>query len=41
MNIPVLKYLFSTKTRSLQHMASILTIAVRILPVDKETGYDY
>ncbi len=41
MNIPLLKYLFSTKTRSLQHMASILTIAVRILPVDKETGYDY
>ena len=41
MNIPVLKYLFSTKTRSLEHMASILTIAVRILPVDKETGYDY
>lgn len=41
MNIPVLKYLFSTKTRSLQHMASILTIAVRNLPVDKETGYDY
>jgi general secretion pathway protein D len=41
MNIPLLKYLFSTKTRSLQHMASILTISVRILPVDKETGYDY
>jgi hypothetical protein len=41
MNIPVLKYLFSTKTLSVQHMASILTIAVRILPVDKETGYDY
>ena len=41
MNIPVLKYLFSTKTRSLEHMASILTIAVRILPVNKETGYDY
>lgn len=41
MNIPVLKYLFSTKSRSLEHLASILTIAVRILPVDKETGYDY
>ncbi len=41
MSIPILKYLFSTETRSLQHMASILTIAVRILPVDKETGYDY
>jgi type II secretory pathway component GspD/PulD (secretin) len=41
MNIPLLKYIFSTKTRSLQHMASILTIAVRILPVDKETGYDF
>lgn len=41
MNIPLLKYLFSTKTRSLQHMASILTMAVRILPVDKETGYEY
>ena len=41
MNIPLLKHLFSMKTRSLEHMASILTIAVRILPVDKETGYDY
>jgi len=41
MNIPILKHIFSTNTRSLQHMASILTIAVRILPVDKETGYDY
>ena len=41
MSIPILKYLFSTETRSLQHMASILTIAVRILPVDKDTGYDY
>ena len=41
MNIPLLKQLFSMKTRSLQHMASILTLAVRILPVDKETGYDY
>lgn len=41
MNIPLLKYLFSTKTRSMQHMASILTMAVRILPVDKETGYEY
>lgn len=41
MSIPVLKYLFSTKTLSVQHMASILTIAVRILPVDKETGYDF
>ncbi|MHC1759430.1 MAG: hypothetical protein AB9917_07960 [Negativicutes bacterium] len=41
MNIPILKYLFATKTLNLQHLASILTIAVRILPVDKETGYDY
>jgi len=41
MNIPLLKYLFSTETRNLQHMASILTIGVRILPVDKDTGYDY
>ena len=41
MNIPLLKQLFSMKTRSLEHMASILTLAVRILPVDKETGYDY
>jgi len=37
----VINYIFSKKTRSLEHMASILTIAVRILPVDKETGYDY
>ena len=41
MNIPLLKNIFSTNTRSLQHMASILTVGVRILPVDKETGYDY
>ena len=41
MNIPLLKNIFSTNSRSLQHMASILTIGVRILPVDKETGYDY
>ena len=41
MNIPLLKEIFSTNTRSLQHMASILTLSVRILPVDKETGYDY
>ena len=41
MNIPLLKSIFSTNTRSLQHMASILTVGVRILPVDKETGYDY
>ena len=41
MNIPLLKYLFTTETRSIQHMASILTIAVRILPVDKVAGYDY
>jgi type II secretory pathway component GspD/PulD (secretin) len=41
MNIPILKYLFATKTLNLQHLASILTMSVRILPVDKETGYDY
>ena len=41
MNIPIIKNLFSTDTVSLQHLASILTIAVRILPVDKEDGYDY
>lgn len=41
MNIPLLKSIFSTNNRTLQHMASILTIGVRILPVDKETGYDY
>ena len=41
MNIPLLKEIFSTNSRTLQHMASILTIGVRILPVDKETGYDY
>lgn len=41
MNIPLLKNIFSSNSRSLQHMASILTIGVRILPVDKETGYDY
>lgn len=41
MNIPLLKNIFSTNSRTLQHMASILTIGVRILPVDKETGYDY
>ena len=41
MNIPLLKNIFSTNNRTLQHMASILTIGVRILPVDKETGYDY
>ena len=41
MNIPLLKNIFSTNSRTLQHMASILTVGVRILPVDKETGYDY
>ena len=41
MNIPILKKIFSTDTVSLQHLASILTISVRILPVDKEDGYDY
>ena len=41
MHIPLLKNIFSTNTRTLQHMASILTVGVRILPVDKETGYDY
>ncbi|MBP2627901.1 MAG: type and secretion system protein [Firmicutes bacterium] len=41
MNIPILKKIFSTKTTSLQHLASVLTIAVRILPIDKEDGYDY
>ncbi len=41
MNIPILKNIFSTDTVSLQHLASILTISVRILPVDKEDGYDY
>ncbi|MDR3575721.1 MAG: hypothetical protein P4L50_17820, partial [Anaerolineaceae bacterium] len=41
MNIPILKYIFSQETRSLQHSASILTLAVRILPVVKEDGYDY
>lgn len=41
MSIPVLKYLFSTETVSLQHLASILTLSVRILPVNKEDGYDY
>jgi len=41
MNIPLLKSIFSTNNRTLQHMASILTVGVRILPVDKETGYDY
>lgn len=41
MNIPLLKNIFSSNSRSLQHMASLLTIGVRILPVDKETGYDY
>lgn len=41
MNIPILKNVFSTDTVSLQHLASILTISVRILPVDKEDGYDY
>jgi hypothetical protein len=41
MNVPVLKYLFSSETVSLQHSASILTLAVRILPVTKEDGYAY
>ena len=41
MHIPLLKNIFSTNNRTLQHMASILTVGVRILPVDKETGYDY
>ncbi len=41
MNIPLLKNIFATESRSLQHMASILTLAVRILPLDKETGYEY
>jgi hypothetical protein len=41
MDIPVLKYLFSSKTVSLQHSASILTLSVRILPVTKGDGYDY
>lgn len=41
MNIPILRYLFATETVSLQHLASILTLSVRILPVNKEEGYDY
>jgi|GEM_PF-3456073 len=41
MNIPILKKIFSTDTVSLQHLASVLTISVRIVPVDKEDGYDY
>jgi hypothetical protein len=41
MNIPIVKYLFSSETKSLQHLASILTLSVRILPVSKEDGYDY
>ncbi|MDR7866540.1 MAG: hypothetical protein RIN56_06935 [Sporomusaceae bacterium] len=41
MNVPVLKYLFSSESVSLQHSASILTLAVRILPVTKEDGYAY
>lgn len=41
MNLPILKYFFSTQSKTLEHMASILTLNVRILPVDKETGYDY
>lgn len=40
MNVPVLKYLFSSQTVSLQHSASILTLAVRIMPA-KGDGYDY
>ena len=41
MNLPILKYFFSTQSKTLEHMASILTLSVRILPVDKEAGYDY
>lgn len=41
MNVPIVKYLFSSQTVSLQHSASILTLAVRILPVTKGDGYDY
>ncbi len=41
MHIPLLKSIFSTNNHTLQHMASILTVGVRILPVEKETGYDY
>lgn len=40
-DIPIVKNLFSSETLSLQHSASILTLAVRILPVSKEDGYDY
>lgn len=41
MDLPLLKYLFSNQSINLEHIASILTLNVRILPVDKETGYDY
>lgn len=41
MNIPVLKHLFTYNQVSLQHLASILFVSVRILPVDKEDGYDW
>lgn len=41
MSIPIVKYLFSSETKSLQHSASILTLSVRILPMSKEDGYDY
>jgi hypothetical protein len=41
MNIPILNSLFASKTLSLQHQASILTLSVRILPATKEDGYDY
>jgi hypothetical protein len=41
MSLPVLKNIFATKTLTLQHQASILTLSVRILPAEKEDGYDY
>jgi len=41
MNIPIVKNLFSSETKSLQHSASILTLSVRILPMSKEDDYDY
>lgn len=41
MSIPVLQHLFTSKKVTLQHLASILFMSVRILPVDKEDGYDW
>ncbi len=32
MNIPVLKYLFSQKTKQMTHKVGVLTVSVRILP---------